>query len=358
MKISGYEFRNYVDEDLPDVAGLLKFLWGGSLESYMSFFTWKYRENPFSEGTVGIVCLSAGSVVGFKSFYPTRWEIGNQEPTVFMLSPTDTVIHPDHRRMGLFTEMTKRSIEQFQETRYAAFINLSSNQQAAAGNMKLGWVPLCTRGYLRYYSLTGLLHYFLIRTGTATPRKPRIAFGRFGNIEVSDIPRPEHMCRLIRTRTYDDGKIRLYKDEEYLTYRFRNPRKKYVFYYLWQDGVLTGYVVIKPLQHSNNAHILDYDQTDSKAVQEIVRYIIATRHYGMISVWNCGLENDTRQILQRSHFRTNAFFEKIERSLRGTYYILVRPTRKKCTEESWFLGEINMRDIDSWHLNEFCSDPD
>ena len=358
MKTRGYEFRNYLDEDLPDVAGLLKCLWGGSLESYMSFFTWKYRENPCSEGTVGLVCLSAGSVVGFKSFYPTQWKIGNQDTTVFMLSPTDTVIHPDHRRMGLFTEMTKRSIEQFQETRYAAFINLTSNQQAAAANMKLGWVPLCTRGYLRYYSLTGLLHYFLIRTGTVTPRKPRIAFGRFGNIEVSDIPRPEHMCRLIRTRAYDDGKIRLYKDEEYLTYRFRNPRNRYVFYYLWQDGVLTGYVVIKPLQHSNNAHILDYDQTDSKAVQEIVQYIIATRHYGMISVWNCGVEDETRQILQRLHFKTNSFFEKIERSLRGTYYILVRPVRKKCTEESWFLGEINMRDIGSWHLNEFCSDPD
>jgi hypothetical protein len=78
----------------------------------------------------------------------------------------------------------------------------------------------------------------------------------------------------------------------------------------------------------------------------------------MISVWNCGVENETRQSLQRVRFKTNSFFEKIERSLRGMYYILARPIRKQCTEESWLLGEMNMRDIGSWHINEFCSDPD
>jgi hypothetical protein len=78
----------------------------------------------------------------------------------------------------------------------------------------------------------------------------------------------------------------------------------------------------------------------------------------MISVWNCGLEDETRQILQRLHFKTSALFEKMECSLRGAYYILARPMRKKCTEESWFLGDMNMRDIDSWRINEFCADPD
>lgn len=358
MNFKNYELRNYQDEFFPEVAGLLQYLWGGTLEKNMSFFKWKYAENPYTANTLGIVCLSGSSVVGFRSFYPSRWEIGSRDNTVSMLSPTDTVIHPEHRRMGLFTQMTKMAMEQYQATDYKAFINLSSNRAAAAGNQRLGWFPMCSRTYLRQYRLSGLLQYFLIRAGAAKPMTPDIALGKFGGIEVTDRPEVEQINSVIRAQAYDGNKIRLYKDAEYLAYRFQNPKKNYIFYYLWKDGRITGYVIMKPLQKNNNAHILDYAQSDGSAVQEILRYIINNRHFGMISVWNCGLENEFLKILKRLRFKTSPLFEKIENALRGVYFLLVRPIRKEYAEKDWFIRGIDLRNIKNWQLTEFCSDPD
>jgi hypothetical protein len=78
----------------------------------------------------------------------------------------------------------------------------------------------------------------------------------------------------------------------------------------------------------------------------------------MISVWNCGLENETLEILKCLGFKTSPLFEKMENALRGIYYLLVRPVRKECREEDWFVQGIDLRTIKSWQLNEFCSDPD
>jgi len=260
--------------------------------------------------------------------------------------------------MGLFSQMTKMAMEQYQNTDYKAFINLSSNRAAAAGNLRLGWFPMCQRTYLRKYSLSGLLQYFLIRAGAARPQAPHVARGRFGNIEVTDRPASEQMCSIIQTQALGGNKIRLYKDAEYLAYRFRTPKKNYIFYYLWKDDRITGYVIIKPLQKNNNVHILDYAQSDNSSVREILHYIIDNRHYGMISVWNCGLENEILEILKRLRFKTNPLFEKIENALRGTYYLLVRPLRKECAEKDWFIRGIDLRNIKNWQLSEFCSDPD
>lgn len=358
MKFRNYEIRNYQNEFLLQVARLQKYLWGGNLEENISFFKWKYEENPYTENPIGIIAFQKDDVIGFKSFYPTRWEIGNKGNKFMMLSPTDTVIHPDHRRKGLFTAMTKMSMKIYKGTQYKTFINLSSNEYTAAGNLKLGWLPVHSITFLRKYNFAGLINYFLIKKTKFKLNKSNITFGKFGNIEVTDKPKVEEMCSVIQKQEQTIGKIRLYKDTEYLKYRFRNPRKRYIFYYFWNNGKITGYLIIKTLKRNNNVHILDYAQSKSTAIQEILRHIINSKYYDMISIWNIDLENELLQTLKRLHFNTNPIYGKIENMLRGSQYLLIRPIRKEFTEEDWFVQGVDSRNIENWAINEFCYDPD
>jgi hypothetical protein len=353
-----YEILPYRDEFLEPVVRMQKYLWTGSFEENLSFFKWKYEENPNSERPLGFVALYRSVPVGFKSLYPTRWEIDNGKNSVLMLSPTDTVIHPDHRRKGLFTAMTELSIKQYEGSQYQVFINLSANEQAAAGNKKMGWLPISHRRYLRKYNVAGLLNYFLIKIAKNNREIFNIPFGRYGTIEVSDTAKPEEMHGVLQKQSIPPGKISMYKDVAYLKYRYQNPRKRFVFYYCWKHEKIVGYMVIKKLPKNNNVHIVDYAESETTAIEKILEHIIVHKHYGIISIWNSSLDHIILQTLQREHFHTKAFFDKIETVLRGSYYLLTRPIQEKLSEGDWFVDDIDIRDTKNWIINEFCCDPD
>ncbi len=336
---------------------LQKYLWGGGIEENIEYFKWKYKENPFAEHTLGTIVLYENKLVGFSHYCPSRWEINSKNNNIMLLSPTDIIIHPKHRRKGLFSAIAKLAIKKFENTQYRAFINLSANKLAAAANLKLGWRPINNSGFFRYYNFLGLVNYILIAKTNLKKDQFKINLGRFGDIEVTDKVRAEEMSSIINKNKQNFlSKIKLYKDKDYFEYKFRNPRYQYLFYYFLRSEEIKGYVVIKKLKESNNVHIFDYAQSESKAIKKIISYMISNKHFEIISIWDINLENGILKTLKDLDFHSNSLINKIERKFRDPTHVLVRPIKEECTEKDWLLYGVDIRNINNWVINEFCSD--
>ncbi len=158
MKYGDYEIKPYHSKFIPQIANLERHLWGRDIPRNIAYFRWKYEENPFTKDPVGTMALYKGRVVGFRGCFVTRWAVKKGGDTVNILSPADICVHPDHRRKGLFAMMTETIIDRYQESRYAAFVNLSSNRLSVPGYLKMGWKPLAEKRLLRRYSLNGYIN--------------------------------------------------------------------------------------------------------------------------------------------------------------------------------------------------------
>lgn len=132
--VTEYQIRQYRPADRDGVLALDSLVWdrdrGGE------WFDWKYQQNPYVDHTPLFVVRKDGDVVGARPFMP--FEIRVDDHTVLALQPTDTMVHPDHRRQGLFTRMTERAIEYYEDTDVDLYFNFP-NGISRPGYERLGW---------------------------------------------------------------------------------------------------------------------------------------------------------------------------------------------------------------------------
>lgn len=359
MNYKDYEIVNYSPEFFTEIVGLQKYLWPTYTGTTATYLKWKFEENPINKKFLGVVALYRGKVVGFKGFFVTRWRIGNKRDDILMLSPADICVHPDHRKKGLFSAMTNFAIEEYENTQYKVFIGLSINTSSGSGYQKMGWPKIADRTSTRQYTLAGLINWALANKTGRSLYKHQINYDRFGNIEVSDKPKPYKMHSVIMKQKALDNKITLFKDADFFKWRFHNIRRKYFFYYHWKNESINGYVVIETVDNSTSGHILDYAETENGALRELLHYIIRKRHFDILSTWNFNLREDFSQTLESLEFSTTNLLGRIEKKFPSEFPALpvfVRPVKKIYKEEDWFIEGIDIRDIKNWEINRICSD--
>jgi len=138
-----YAVRWYRPGDEADMATLRADVWGAGTEAYIR---WKYVETPFLDHVPVVVAETDGEIVGMRPFVPYRMREDGRE--TLALLHTDTIVHPDHRRQGLFTRMTERALDRYVDSD-AAFTFGHSNANSRPGYRKLGWSDLGPR---RWYT--------------------------------------------------------------------------------------------------------------------------------------------------------------------------------------------------------------
>ena len=357
MKYGDYEIKNYNSKFVQQIANLERHLWGRDIPRNIAYFRWKYEENPVTDEPVGMIALYKGRVVGFRGCFVTQWAVKKDGETVSLLSPADICVHPDHRRKGLFAAMTEMIIDRYQDSRYAGFVNLSSNKLSVPGYLKMGWKPLTAKKLMRRYGLNGYINSLFWGRLNLRINKNVITAGRFGNIEITDIPKAGQMgrasdyCSLSGKRS-----LKLFKDQNFFNWRFRNNRRRYIFYYYRDKGAITGYVVIRASRNNENGHIVDYCEKEPGAVEEILRFIVKNRQFDMLTVWDITLDEELSAVLKKMRFGVKGFNTKIIRHTETQPPILVRPLKKEYTEDDWFIRDVDMRDISNWDISEICSD--
>jgi GNAT superfamily N-acetyltransferase len=350
-----YEISWYRPEFMSQALDVLQYLYGDNLDSNLSYFKWKFHDNPYTEHPLGMVALHHGKVVGFRGYFATMWQLNEKKDKMIVLCPGDTCVHPNHRRKGLSVAMGNKAMEEYAQ-RYKIFFNFSATRNSLPGYLRMGFVPFVPKTYLTRCAGLGLFKLIWREKRRSGWRPERIAFGKFDDIIVSDGPRPKDMQAVVAGENPKGRQITLRQDEDFFGWRFNNKRNKYVFYYHRKDNVTTGYVVVGVSPTTGRGYILDYAQDDDTAIQRILSYAVKMKHFDVLSIYHFGLSDDLLKTLYGLRFKTNSLIRTIERRVKGELPLLLRPIRKNYVESDFFVNGLDMRRVDNWGLKGICAD--
>lgn len=232
-----YDIRQYQPSDRDGFLSLYETVMGS--ERGADWFEWKYEANPYTDHVPMLVGVSEGEIVGARPFFALPMSINGDRGIA--LQPGDTMVHPNHRRQGLFTRMTERAIERYSGD-HPFFFNFP-NDQSRPGYLKLGWEIVSGRSsYYRIENPEKIAEYR--DSGTAIQLASKIATpvarGYYGlrdritsptadlTIRAESEPPAEELTALYRSAVPDD--IHALRDEQFYQWRFDNPDWEYITY--------------------------------------------------------------------------------------------------------------------------------
>lgn len=135
-----YMIRWYEPGDGAGFCDLLEATSGA--ERDVAWFERLYVDNPYLDHVPLVVAETADEIVGTRPFAPYRVRVGGS--TELALLTRGTMVHPDHRRRGLFTTMTERALQRYVEGE-PAFAFSHSNANSRPGYRNMGWRYIGTR---------------------------------------------------------------------------------------------------------------------------------------------------------------------------------------------------------------------
>lgn len=169
-----YTVRRFEPGDRDGVLSLCGVQWDERPTT--DWFEWKYGENPYLSHVPITIAECDGEIVGTQAYLPCRIRRGDR--SLLALQPTDAVVHPDHRRKGLYTHITREAIDCYCDREPAFFYN-SPNAASLGAQEKLGWSKV-----------TELTNYYRVQRPTAvfdstTESAATRALGRAGDAVAS-----------------------------------------------------------------------------------------------------------------------------------------------------------------------------
>jgi len=372
----GYEIRVYSPEFLPPVVDLMQHLWGKDPEANLRYFRWKHIDNPYSKHPLGILALHRGKVVGFRAYFPLKYQAGAAEHDFILLVPGDTCVHPDHRRKGLSVAMGRRAAAEFGPT-YKVFLNTSVSRATLPGNLKLGFLPLApkflvpvasgrvswkdyiprrAKKILRRSPLSSAYQSLRRREKQELPRTEGPELGEFGEFLISDRPRPSEMTRIAAEEPDKKRKIKLIQDETFFRWRFQNNKNNYFFYYFRSGQQTTGYIVVGKSPEDDRASILDYGERESRVLDKLLRFLVDSGKFQGVAVQSFGINDSLLQALTRTALSRKALLRKRKQCLPGELALLVRPVKENPTEDDWTIHGMDIRKFDNWEIKPISCD--
>jgi len=363
MTAAGYEIARYRPEHFEGVLTVLAGLWPWERELAASFFRWRHVENPYVDAPLGIVALHAGQVVGFRGYFALAYSPGAGHADIVVLHPCDTVVDPAHRNQGL-SVMMGRSASEFDPTRYRLLMNLSSSGNSRPGYLALGFVPLTNRVQLHRHGLNP----FAWLAAARARRRPRahweraparVRFGRFREILVANEARPADMAAVMAAEPPDGPALRLRQDETFFSWRYRNPVRRYVFYYRMEGEVARAFAVFNISDDGRFGSLLDYGEARFGLLGETLRYACRKRDFVALSAFGYGLDARALALLRGLGFAPG----HTPRTLfqRGSVEalappVLIRPIPTQFDDSAFRIGTLDLRRIGDWRLKPICED--
>lgn len=124
------------DEDA--ILNLLKVTMGESetLKRTSELWRWKHVNNIFGPSYVQVACAPEDGIVGLRAFMQWRFNFGGR--SISAVRAVDTATHPKYQRMGIFSNLTKRVVEDVKQDGVPLIFN-TPNQLSMPGYLKMGW---------------------------------------------------------------------------------------------------------------------------------------------------------------------------------------------------------------------------
>ena len=324
-------------------------------------FEWKYEKNPYLDESLVFLALSDDKIVGHRAFVVQKFKAKKE---YLMGTPADALVHPDHRRQGIFSRLTDFSIEHISENDLLDFlISLSSTKESSKGNMKAGFRPLGERKKLYRFSIKKI---FKNRYEGGIDLNTKISAEKTGHtIEITNELKTKNIINLMKIST-EDTRLKNARDEQFYRWRFDECLDEHIYLYFWNQGNLEGYLSMEkdnfPFYGLDLDYysILEYAYTDIDLFDEIIRTITKKLHLPFIMSYTTTRNKEDISVLRKYGFKgsesylINSLQKKGLLDEQGLPGLLVRPATKTIEERDFYLDNIDTRSEKNWSL--FWSD--
>ena len=139
MASADYQIRPFAPGDRDDWLELYATVHGNTPST--DWFSWKYVDNPFCSEVPIFVAERNGRLVGSRPLFVLPIRYGDWSGLGF--EHADAMVHPDHRREGVFTALVEAAIDYYGE-RDAAFFFSFPNPKSGGAHLKLGAIRVGT----------------------------------------------------------------------------------------------------------------------------------------------------------------------------------------------------------------------
>ena len=344
--MADFIFRKYKQEDKEQVLALLgNALWHFPYEERLAYFNWKYEQNPYTGSPLGFVCVDGDKVIAFRGYM--LQPISIKDKVYYNAALADTVTDSSYRRMGLFSRITKFSIEELEkDASIIASTNSSSGGPTLNGYLKLGWQPLVERKNLFSFSWRSLFPKKDVSTECSTDK------GTYRICMSTD-------CRAVEMELLAQNKISkqhfsVHANEEYIKWRFSNPHSDFLFFYYYEKDRLCAYVVVK-LIGNRKYDVVDFQFEKEKQLRRLITYMHRWLHPLFILHWTVNQNAAINKSPWKYNFISLHFILKRIAKFNVPPF-LIRTAKSQQQEQDWIVEGVDMRDNLNWDLHKIVAD--
>lgn len=247
----GYEIRRYRSSDRESYLELYETVYS---PKSVEWFDWRYS-TPLLDHVPIFVASVDGTVAAAEAFLPFRLRAGGE--TTVAIQPADAMVHPDHRRRGLFSGVTEAALSYYADHEPTHCFNFPTSA-AKPALVRLGWrevgrVPNCYR-IQNPGAVLAATESRLANRATGRLSRPLLACHRLArrslggrHVDTDDVDRvdgvPDDVLAGLLGRHRPDG-VHVGRDESFYRWRLANPNWESVQTYLAsRDGEPVAAVV-------------------------------------------------------------------------------------------------------------------
>ncbi|WP_458206420.1 GNAT family N-acetyltransferase [Haladaptatus sp. NG-SE-30] len=357
-----YTIRQYEPGDRGGVLALYEMVFGDR-RGRGNWFDWKFVENPYRSQVPICVAERDGQVVGARPSLPLPLSVGGSRELA--LVQVDPMVHPDHRRQGLFTRMAAH-VYDYYGSREPSIVVGFPNEAVKAGLEKMAETLSLEEGimteFTEFYRVQnpralsasplartatpGLLSYLAVRD-RVTPTAPADRVDRYAGVAPT-------LLAEIATRR-NTLRAHAVRDEQFFQWRFANPRYDYTTYVRQGDGDEPSVAIVVGEQGNTDetiVHLSDVlpvtgGESRTRALSALLGRII--EEYRDADVIAAAGTTIPRSVLaQHGFFGT----DRIPLSrFTSAYWFSARPLNG--SDGEWVQNGQRLADEESWNLS-FC----
>lgn len=253
---------------------LLALIWKGmSPEEIQQKFEWRYEKNPYSNNIYIYLAFNGWQVVGIRALVVQLIRLGKVEYKVF--TPADAIVHPDFRRMGIFSKLNETLLADLQNEPKAIILNTSSNNLSCPGNLKQGWQAMdyVNRYGIKFNLLNTLKYLFLHKKKNKKHFKEiRIEYKDrtyvfTQKIHIDDIVALNNQRSNVTTLTH-------IRDASFYQWRYSYQKQNYFYAYSYNEAKLEEYIIFKSSTYQTlvEEYVLETNKTLKKLLRDSSRY--------------------------------------------------------------------------------------
>lgn len=339
--------KEYSPEYKDSVITLLSYLLEGLNETErMKLFEWRYERNPYQNKPLILLAFSENLLVGFRAYLVQYFCISGKQLTV--ISPADTIIHPDYRRRGLISMLNKKSLDLIysEYPEESVLLNSTTSKHAMPTYLKFDWYPCSGKNKVYGFRLSIFNMLKALLHAKSKNKINRLSFSKSDyKFEVSNQIDTGRIIKFIQKHR-DTTKFTNLRDEAFFKWRYSYESDKYICCICHKDGRMVGYTIIKRVTNQEFS-IEEYLSVDLRTLKimfssfqkkiniPILRTIIYT-------------DNDKRTFNSCGFFVESKMYVKIFKKQR--FPVLIRPTNPKLSESHFFIYGKDIRNIENWQL--------